>query len=447
MSLLDDGTEHRSSGTWFKWVPPMTLQFTVIRPHRLLSGLAPLIRLVAGRAGAAAGILVLAGGLVSLLLQAPALATALGEPVSMTVLMGVFLATLLTTALHEMGHGAVLTHYGGRPSRMGVMLFYLSPAFFCDVSDGWRLPRKEQRTHVAIAALAVGGPHGTSDLHTGLLVFSVSTSVTGLLNFVPFVKLDGYLALMSHVDVSHLRDRSMTDARRAVAKVLFGGSYARELPQLRWAVPFGLACMVFPLYLVGVAAALWTDIFAGLGLTGAVVLGCGLAYLLYRAGLGFKKLVTEARAAGAAGGRMAAVGVLAAAALTAALVLIQVPYSVTGGFVQSNGRVDLVLADTGDIGVIEKGARVELVKRGMVLREGLARTTVGEPQARAGEAPLSAFLPVKEGSRFPMPVIRIPLGAVDALPPSVRVGTAQVDAGERPLGQWLYLKYVAPSLR
>jgi putative peptide zinc metalloprotease protein len=83
----------------------------------------------------------------------------------------------------------------------------------------------------------------------------------------------------------------------------------------------------------------------------------------------------------------------------------------------------------------------------MVLRAGLTQTRVSDPQARAGEAPLSAFLPVEEGSRFPVPVHRIPLGPVDALPPSVRVGTARVDAGERPLGQWLYLKYVAPSLR
>ncbi|QKW10977.1 hypothetical protein HUT18_18170 [Streptomyces sp. NA04227] len=460
--LLDDGTEHRQSGTWFKWVPPMTLQFTVIKPHWLLSRLTPVIRLLANKAGAALGILILAGGLLSLLLQAPALTTALGEPVSFTVLLAVFAATLATTALHEMGHGAVLTHYGGRPSRMGFMLFYLSPAFFCDVSDGWRLPRKEQRTHVALAgiatqlvigmgaaitALAVGGPSGESALHTGLLVFAVSTSVTGLLNFVPFVKLDGYLALMSHFDVSHLRDHAMTDARRWVAGVLFGGRYTRELPQLSWSVPFGLACMVFPLYLVGVAATLWTDVFTGLGITGAIILGCGLCYLLYRAGLGCKKLVQEARSAGAGFGRITVVGVLAAGALTAALTLIQIPYTVTGGFVQKDGRVDLVIADSGDIDAVHKGSRVELVKRGMILRKDLATTTLGEVRPRQGEAPLSAFLPVKEGSRYPVPAARIPLGTVDALPPSVKVGMAQIDAGERPLGQWLYLKYVAPSLR
>lgn len=43
-----------------------------------------------------------------------------------------------------------------RPSRMGVMLFYLLPAFFCDVSDGWRLPDKAHE----LAAL-----HQTRRLH------------------------------------------------------------------------------------------------------------------------------------------------------------------------------------------------------------------------------------------------------------------------------------------
>lgn len=88
--------------------------------------------------------------------------------------------------------------------------------------------------------------NGPSPLHDGMLIFGVSTYLTGVLNFVPLVKLDGYLALMSHLDIPHLRDRSMTDARRFLARILFGGRYSRELPQLTWAVPFGFACMLFP---------------------------------------------------------------------------------------------------------------------------------------------------------------------------------------------------------
>ncbi|MFF9472727.1 daptide biosynthesis intramembrane metalloprotease [Streptomyces roseolus] len=460
MRLLEDGKVRRRRGTWFKYVPPMTLQFTVVKPQRLMTALAPLIRLLANRAAAVLAALVALGGLLALALQAPTLTQALGQPMPFAVLAGVMAATVATTALHELGHGAVLTYYGGRPSRMGVMLFYMSPAFFCDVSDGWRLPRKEQRTRVALAgivtqmvvagavslaALAVGSGGGDSTLHDGMVVFTVSTYVTGVLNLVPLVKLDGYLALMSHLDISHLRDRAMTDARRFVARVLFGGRYARELPQLSWSVPFGLACMVFPLYLVGVALTLWSDVVQSLGLVGAAVMATALGYLLQRAWTGAGRLLGEARKAGARRRRTVTVTVLAGLAAAAALAFVRVPYTVVGGFVQENGRVDLVLAESADLAAVGEGSRVRLERRGVVLRTDVGTGTVASGRAESGTAPLSAFVPVREGEMFPMAVSRFRLSTADA--PAEKAGMAYVDAGSRPAWEWLYLNYAEPYWR
>ena len=39
-----------------------------------------------------------------------------------------------------------------------------------------------------------------------LILFASGAFLGGLLNLIPFVKFDGYLALMSHVDVPRLRD-------------------------------------------------------------------------------------------------------------------------------------------------------------------------------------------------------------------------------------------------
>ncbi|WP_257578108.1 daptide biosynthesis intramembrane metalloprotease [Streptomyces sp. JJ38] len=464
MGLLDDGSvrpgRHRRRRELVKFVPPFTVQFTLLRPQRLMDALEPLIRAVARPVfGVLAALLVL-GGLFSLSLQGPALERALGQPMPLAIILGLVVATAFATLLHELGHGATLTYYGGRPNRIGFMLFYMSPAFFCDVSDSWRLPHKEQRTRialagivtqtviggsVALAALVYGRVNGPSTLYDGMVVFAVSTFVTSFFNFVPFVKLDGYLALMSHLDVSHLRDRAMTDARRAVARVLFGGRYPRGLPQFGWAVPFGLACMVFPLYLVGVAATLWADVLQALGAVGGLLVVGALSFLLYRAFLSARRLVREGRKAGASRARIAAACGLALAAVTAALAFVKVPYTVVGGFVTEGGTVSLVLSESSDLSAVHEGSTVRLQRLGVILRGDVGTATVASATPEKTTAPFSAFMPVRDVEDLPMPVESFPLTTGE--PPKEHTGMATIEAGERPLAAWMYLTYIAPALR
>ncbi|PJN03584.1 hypothetical protein CG740_09475 [Streptomyces sp. CB01201] len=453
--MLDDGTKPRRRHRRVRFIPPLTVQFTLLRPERLLRLVLPALRPLAGRSGSAAALLCALGGLLALVAQAPSVRQALGSPLPPSTYAGVVLGVLATTVVHEMGHGAVLTYYGGRPTRMGVMLFYLSPAFFCDVSDGWRLPRKEQRVRVALAgvvtqwviagAAALTTPLTGPGLREGLIVFAVVTYVSGLLNLLPFVKLDGYLALMSHLDIPHLRDRAMTDARRALGRTLFGGRYERELPELPWAVPYGLICLAFPLYLVFMAANLWGSAFLSMGAAGAALLLCGLGFLAHHLGRGTKSLVREAREAGARTRRIAAVGLGAAVLATACAMLIHLPYTLTGGYtVRDDGRTELLLPTSADRSLVREGATVRLLRSGVTVQQQTGAATVAGAKATAATAPLSMLLPVRTRA-LPMPVISYPLAV--AATPQDRTGTAQLDAGKRPLGEWLYVKYVAPAVR
>ncbi len=461
MELLEDGAKRRHSGARCKYVPPLTFQFTVVRPERLLRRLTPLLGALAGRAGAGLALALSVGGVLALALHAPDVYRALGEPMPLNYLIALACASVVTTALHELGHGLVLTYHGGRPSRMGVMLFYLTPAFFCDVSDGWRLPHRRQRVQVAAAGIATqtviagtaaltawaaGSAGGALDVWDAVLVFAVSTYTTSLLNLLPFVKLDGYIALMSHLDLPHLRDRTMTDARSFLAKVLFGGTgYTRELPQLRWSVAFGLASMVFPLYLVALAGALWLGLIQGTGLVGATLILTGVCALGYRVWTGGRRLTRQARDAGARTGRITLVWVCVAGAVAAAAAFVSVPYTITGGYVTEDGRTTLALSTTADRAALREGAKVTLERRGLVTRTDLATAHITTSTARRGVAPLSAFVPVREGDTVPVPAYRVPLRVDDGEPDGA--GTARVAAGNRPLGSWLYLNYIAPAWR
>lgn len=447
MRLLDDGTRGRDRGApWVKYVPPLTLQITLLRPARLLAWCAPLLTALAGRFWSMVAVVIALAGPVSLALNGGALAQALGSPLPLDVYAGVAAGTYLVMVLHELSHGAVLSHFGGRPSRMGVMLLYLLPAFFCDVSDGWRLGRKEQRVRVALAGIAtqivVAGAAAVAALPTGsaaLLVFSVVTYASGLLNLLPFVKLDGYLALMSHLDISDLRKRAMIDARRFVTKLLFGGSYQAELPGLRWAVPYGLACLVFPVYLVGVLAlSLWGELLRGLGVAGMLVMLVVVLLLLGRLTFGFLLRVHEARTSGASPWRIGAVIAALAAGLTALLTTVQVPYVISGGYHYQQGRLELVVP--GGNGAIAPGTEVRLLRNGVVLRERVGSAVVASGTASSTTAPVSVLLPIRTEQDLPMTVSAYPLTVRET--PAERSGAARVDAGARPLGEWLVATYL-----
>lgn len=460
MELLHDENRAAVKTRRFAFVPPLTFQFTVLAPDRFLDRLRPVLGRLARRPWAVAVRTVIAAGILCLLVQGAALHQALGRPIPLVAVLAVLGGTWAGSALHEMSHGAVLSHYGGRPSRMGLMLFYLTPGCFCDVSDGWRLPRREQRMRVALAgvatqavlgsAAAIGAAlaavlHGPALLRVVLLVFAATNYLAGAFNLVPFVKLDGYLALMAKVDVSHLRDRSMADARRLIARILFGGRWERELADLSWSTWFGLACLTFPLYILATAFTLWQSLLEGMGLLGAVLASLALTYLSVRCYLGAARLIGHARDAGARLWRIVTVSALVVAAAVAALGLVKVPYTVSGGFVRQGDQVVFVTLGSADRDAVQPGMAVRFQHSGILLHSPDGQGVVAPGAPRATTAPVSAFAPLQGLDRIRMPAFGRPL-SVSALPTGT-TGPAEVTIGHRSLGDWLFQRYFAPFWR
>lgn len=454
--LLDDGQPRRKSNSVIKFVAPLSVQVALLKPERFLARVAPILRPLIGRTGAVVAGLLGFCGFVALVVQAPVVSSALGRPLPPTTYFAVFAAILLTTALHELGHGAVLTSFGGKPSRMGFMLFYLAPAFFCDVSDGWRLPRRGSRVAVALAGIvtqvviagiaAIVTPLvGDPNIRDGLLVFAVATYVAGALNLVPFVKLDGYIALMSHLDISHLRDRAMTDARALLARVLFGGTYRRELPQLRWAAGYGMACMAFPVYIVLGALTLWVDVFQRLGVVGAALVLSGLGILGCWLVRGFVRIVTVARDRGASIARIATVTTVIAGVVAAAMIFVKVPYTLSGGYIsRADGGIEIVLPPSTDQDAIRPGLAVTLYRSGLMTSRQTGSAILAASAVNETTAPISVLVPVQTDV-FPIPVLG--LDATVTVQPDDSTGIALVRAGDMPVWNWLFSKYVAPALR
>ena len=157
---------------------------------------------------------------------------------------------VVVTVCHELAHGVVLTAAGGHPQRMGLMLIYFLPAFFCDVADSIRLPRRAQ-LETALAGLAVqcqlGFVLGAVALLGGPAVPGVSLFLTlnlmlAAANLIPCLPLDGYIALAALLGRPDLRSHAIAAWRSVWRRP---ADVERVSPGWLWVV-FGALCQAAP---------------------------------------------------------------------------------------------------------------------------------------------------------------------------------------------------------
>jgi putative peptide zinc metalloprotease protein len=143
------------------------------------------------------------------------------------------LFVLAITVMHEISHGLACKHFGGDVREMGVLLiFFLIPALYCDVTDIYRLGRKRERLWVIFAGIyfqLTAGALGallwlaatpqTRLADLGFLIFFAGT-LNVFVNCNPLIKLDGYYALSQLLGVQNLQAYSAAYVRSLLARWL-----------------------------------------------------------------------------------------------------------------------------------------------------------------------------------------------------------------------------------
>ncbi len=123
--------------------------------------------------------------------------------------------------VHEFSHGWTTKMYGAEVHNMGIALLYFMPAFYCDTTETLLIQNKWQQLWVTTAGMYVEGIICT--IATALWVASYPDTLlhaiayktmlfTGLstvfFNINPLIKIDGYYALSSYLEISELREES-----------------------------------------------------------------------------------------------------------------------------------------------------------------------------------------------------------------------------------------------
>lgn len=385
----------------FRFQPPASLQFTVLDRPRFLAPGRLLPRVLASRAVAAVSCLAILAGLTAVFLGAAEVAKAAWQPMPWQHWLIAGAVVVVVNAVHELAHGAVLARFGGQPHRMGAMLFYCAPAMFCDVTDLWRLRTRGQRVLVALAGvicqlaaaglLAVGSALCDGDTARLLGLSALMTAFTGVLNLLPFIRLDGYIALMAWVNIPNLRDKSMADCRAVMNWTVFGGPRPTRRLDDGWAV-FGAFCLLYPWVLVVNLLVIAHGSLMAYGAPGAMswlsLLTGVIGYVLYR-------LVRMYRSAGA---RSPLRGLASLTALAAALLALGQSQPHTekayGAYVTAGGRVELFFPDAPGALPPLSGGSVELMSGGVLGNRPVGSGITGR-EGRRAEEPLELFIPVK----------------------------------------------------
>ena len=138
------------------------------------------------------------------------------------LLLLVFLLALASAGFHELGHAAACRYGGARPGGIGVGLYMVWPAFYTDVTDAYRLPRRDRlrvdlgglyfNTLVAVVTVAVW-----LVLRVDALLLIVAIQLLQMVQQLsPVIRADGYHILSDLTGVPDLYQHMGPTLRRLV---------------------------------------------------------------------------------------------------------------------------------------------------------------------------------------------------------------------------------------
>ena len=117
---------------------------------------------------------------------------------------------LLSGFFHELGHATATRYGGGSPGVMGVGIYLAWPAFYTDLTDSYRLNRRDRLrcdlggVYFNAVLIVVAGVAYTTTGFAPLVVFMVVSQAMAMYQFLPFVRLDGYYIMSDLVGVPNL---------------------------------------------------------------------------------------------------------------------------------------------------------------------------------------------------------------------------------------------------
>lgn len=192
------------------------------------------------------------------------------------------LALAVVKVFHELGHAYTAMRYGCRIPSMGVALVVMLPMLYTDVTDAWRLPRREKMfiaaggiiVELCLAALATFAWSFMPDGPARSFIFIIATTswVTSLaVNLNPLMRFDGYFLFSDWTGVSNLQTRANALGAWRLRELLFnlGAPCPDKMPASTRTWVVGYAWMIWVYRIIvftGIALTVYHYFFKALGI-------------------------------------------------------------------------------------------------------------------------------------------------------------------------------------
>jgi putative peptide zinc metalloprotease protein len=178
--------------------------------------------------------------------------------------MQFFLILSIIGFIHEMSHAYVTKFYGGEVHDIGIALLYFTPAFYCNTTDSLLFGNKWHSLWVTTAGIYVEAWMCTlatflwvvsypdtllNELAYKTMLFTGASTI--FFNINPLIKIDGYYALTSLLEISELREESFR---------YIGALIQRRLLRLPVEIPEAGTRKKRIYWIYGVPALLWIGV-------------------------------------------------------------------------------------------------------------------------------------------------------------------------------------------
>ncbi|HEY0893602.1 MAG TPA: efflux RND transporter periplasmic adaptor subunit [Cellvibrio sp.] len=330
--------EQKKQQRWLRLLMnPLTWNIPLGNPDRLLDKLMPVARLLASRTMGIVWLLVVGYALLQVGVHWTQLTQGhLDRVLSPSNLFLLWLTYPCFKVLHELGHGLFTKVWGGQVNDCGLVFVVGTPLPYVDASAATGFQSKRQRLMVGAAGMAVELflaalalllwlqlPNGflRDFLYNIMIIGGVSTL---FFNGNPLMRFDGYHLLTDAFDLPNLATRANQQFSYLLRRYAYGVSGVfspavnnREAVLL---TSYSVAAFAYRLFMLFFIILLVANYFPTLGL----VIGCWLLFfqLLWPALKALNYLVSDKQLASK---RTRALGVTAAGATVAILLLVAVP--------------------------------------------------------------------------------------------------------------------------
>jgi len=179
---------------------------------------------------------------------------------SPNLLSYIFLLNLIAVLFHEFGHAAACLSFGAKNGPIGFGFYIISPVFYSDVSDAWRLNRKQriivdlggiylQMLICSLVVIAFYIFQNQAILQVAFWMFMAT-----LINLSPFLRYDGYWALSDLLEISNLKEKSQKTVNSFFGKMIGINKSWKFEEQNKFLLVYGLSrtvvLIIFLIYIL-----------------------------------------------------------------------------------------------------------------------------------------------------------------------------------------------------